>query len=447
VAAGDLRAIREVADAVDHVGGPLEDGAPDAGMQLHLCAFLVRMLARLEQHGVRRGHLAHVVQDAGQADHVEQLRRQLIRVHGALLHAPRDCLGQQLHAPHMAARVAVAKLGQVGQCHHGRFLRLAQLAKHIQVVEGGGDALAKHFQQVALDLRQRPRRRDGDGQLAVAFRMDEQHVGRMLELAALFRKRLGDGGGERMLGRHGFRLGQHGIGARGGDHLGPPGTALHQAQHAVGAHVEDGADLVQHAGSEFAQGMDLVQIGGAGEDLAQADAAALEHHQALVGTQRRDDGGKQLLRRQFRLGLVIVDVVFDDDALLGRLARLARAQHDAHDGVVQVGADALGEDQAGIIRFHHHVEQHQRDIGRVAQDVIRFAAAVGGEQLQFAALETDIAQRQPRDRMHIDIIIDDQDTPQALVGRGQPGRTGHRLIFVEQPVIICIGCEVGHEYS
>ncbi len=193
--------------------------------------------------------------------------------------------------------------------------------------------------------------------------------------------------------------------------------------------------------------MDLVQIGGAGEDLAQADAAALEHHQALVGTQSRDDGGKQLLRRQFRLGLVIVDVVFDDDALLGRLARLARAQHDAHDGVVQVGANALGEDQARIIRFHHHIEQHQRDIGRIAQDLKRFAAAVGGKQFQFAALEADIAQRQPRYRMHIDVIIDDQDTPQALVGRGQPGRTGHRLILVEQPVIICIGFEVGHEYS
>jgi len=85
----------------------------------------------------------------------------------------------------MATRVAVAELGQVGQRHHGRFLRLAQLAEHVQVVEGGGDALAKHFQQVPLDLRQRPGRRDGDGQLAVAFRMDEQHIGRMLELAAL----------------------------------------------------------------------------------------------------------------------------------------------------------------------------------------------------------------------------------------------------------------------
>ena len=128
------------------------------------------MLARFEQHGVRRGHLADVVQDAGQADHVEQLRREFVGIHAALLHALGDGVGQELHPPHVAARVAVAELGQVGQRHHGRFLRLAQLAEHVQVVEGGGDALAKHFQQIALDLRQRPRRRDGDGQLAVAFR-------------------------------------------------------------------------------------------------------------------------------------------------------------------------------------------------------------------------------------------------------------------------------------
>jgi hypothetical protein len=76
---------------------------------------------------------------------------------------------------------------------HGGFLRLAQLAEHIQVVEGCRDALAEHFQQVALDLGQRPGRRHRNQHVAVFLRVDVEHIGRVVELALLFLKGLADG--------------------------------------------------------------------------------------------------------------------------------------------------------------------------------------------------------------------------------------------------------------
>jgi hypothetical protein len=246
--------------------------------------------------------------------------------------------------------------------------------------------------------------------------------------------------------RHAFRLGQRRVAARRGHHGGFAGVGLHQAQYAVGADVEDGGHLVQHAGSEFAQRMDLVQVGGAGQDLAQADARTLQHVQALIRAQGRDHGGEQLLRGELGLGLVIVDVVFDDHALLGRLARLAGAQHYAHDGVVQFLADAARQQQAGIVGFHHHVEQDQGDVGRIAQDFECFPAAIGGIQFQLAALEADIAQGQAGNRMHVLVVVDNQHAPQALFRGGGRRRLLVFFVLFQQPVVID-GMGIRHEVS
>ena len=48
VGAGDLGAVGQVADAVDHAGGALEDRAADLGVGLHHAALLGRMGTRLQ---------------------------------------------------------------------------------------------------------------------------------------------------------------------------------------------------------------------------------------------------------------------------------------------------------------------------------------------------------------------------------------------------------------
>ena len=57
-----------------------------------------------------------------------------------------------------------------------------------------------------------------------------------------------------------------------------------------------------------------------------------KHGQGLVGAQGRDDSGEKVLGGQLSLCLVVVDVVIGDHPLLGRLARLAGAQHHRTSG-------------------------------------------------------------------------------------------------------------------
>ena len=69
VAASDLGAVGEVALAADQGGGLFEDELAVAGVFLHDLALFRGVLAGLEQDVIRRGDLAHIVQDGCSADH------------------------------------------------------------------------------------------------------------------------------------------------------------------------------------------------------------------------------------------------------------------------------------------------------------------------------------------------------------------------------------------
>jgi hypothetical protein len=76
-------------------------------------------------------------------------------------------------------------------------------------------------------------------------------------------------------------------------------------------------------------------------------------------------------------------------------------------------ADLARHQQAGIAGFHDDVQQHQRDIGRIAQHVERFLAAVGMQEAEPAAQEAGIAEGEFGDDMHVHIIVHNQHTPAA----------------------------------
>jgi hypothetical protein len=159
-------------------------------------------------------------------------------------------------------------------------------------------------------------------------------------------------------------LGQDLVLALAGDDAG----AGQAQQHAL-LEAQQGHDLLQQAAGEVLQVALLEDVGRGGDHALQAFAVGQLHaarfldlHDVAVGAQRGEGGGEQLGAVELGLFLVIVDVVIDDHALFRRLARLAGAQHDAGELVVQVLAHPARHFQAAVFALHHHVQEHQRDV-------------------------------------------------------------------------------------
>jgi hypothetical protein len=96
--------------------------------------------------------------------------------------------------------------------------------------------------------------------------------------------------------------------------------------------------------------------------------------------------------------------------LFRRLARLARAQHDAGELVVQVFAHPARHFQPCVFALHHHIEEHQRDIARApALPWLRRRCRHG--QTQRTAIQTEAAQGQLGDVVDVGFIVDQQNFP------------------------------------
>ncbi len=149
------------------------------------------------------------------------------------------------------------------------------------------------------------------------------------------------------------------------------------------------------------------------------------HHalELLIAAQRRGQRGEQLVGGELGLRLVVVDVVLDDDAALGRLSGLAGAQDDADGFVLELVADVLDEVQPCDVGFHDDVEQHGRDVGIVAHQGAAFGGGIGREDFQRRAVEIVVAQRKAGALMHRSIVVDDGDLPFAYgrILRNGPG--------------------------
>jgi hypothetical protein len=235
--------------------------------------------------------------------------------------------------------------------------------------------------------------------------------------------------------------GQHLVLALAGDHAG----AGHAQQHAL-FELEQGDHLLQQAAGEILQVALLEQVGRGGDHALQAfavtllGAARILHlHDVAVGTQRGKGGGEQLGAVEFRLFLVIVDVVIDDHAFFRRLAGLAGAQHDAGELVVLVLAQPARHFQAAVFALHHHVQEHQRNVLLACQHLLGFFAAVGMQKGQGAAVETEARQGQLGDVMDIRFVVDEQDFPGCEFGRSgrQEGHRRPSIVNVSERLEAC----------
>ena len=153
------------------------------------------------------------------------------------------------------------------------------------------------------------------------------------------------------------------------------------------------------------------EIGAGGQDHFQPAPIGFE----LVNLPVRADGdgqaGEQADTREFGLGLVVVDVVGADGIDLGSVAGLAGPQDDAQRAVAEFFAHMPDQLQARVGRFHHHVQQHDRQIGVLGQARARFLRRIGVDELDLPSLDTDFLQGEFRGPMDIGLVVHDQDSP------------------------------------
>jgi hypothetical protein len=191
------------------------------------------------------------------------------------------------------------------------------------------------------------------------------------------------------------------------------GAVVAQHQDAGAVDIEQRGKLRQHALGEALHRFEVVQRRGGVDDYL--EPAPRLHHalELLVAAQRRGQRGEQLVGGQLGLGLVVVDVVLDDDAALRRLARLSRAQDDADRLVLDLVADVFDELQSRDVGLHDDVEQYGGDIGVVAHKLAALGRGIGREDFQRRAVQAVVAQRKARAFMHRGVVVDDGDLPLA----------------------------------
>ena len=130
---------------------------------------------------------------------------------------------------------------------------------------------------------------------------------------------------------------------------------------------------------------------------------------------KRSEGGvdrrEQPLAGEFRLLLVVVDVVVADDAVFRRLARLPGAQDDADLIVAEIFADDADEIEAGAFRLHDDVEQDNGAFRMRSKKLRRFRRGIGAVESQRLAVELEPPQRKTRHLVHVRLVIDDDDFP------------------------------------
>lgn len=171
-------------------------------------------------------------------------------------------------------------------------------------------------------------------------------------------------------------------------------------------------------------------------DAIHAALAILYGADLLIGTDRRGQRGHQAGARQFRLGFVVVDVVFAYDFQFGRIARLPGAQDDAGVGTPEFLADGAHQPEAGVAAFHDHVEQHHGDVLRAFHHAKRFGGRMGVQALQRPARHDQVLQGEQRGRMDILLVIHDQHAP----GRQRAGRRRWRIRAIIDDVDQLVAC-------
>ena len=157
---------------------------------------------------------------------------------------------------------------------------------------------------------------------------------------------------------------------------------------------------------------------GGGEHAFEALAVATLHlgrplnrHDVAITAQGGDHHGEEALAVEFRLLTVVVDVVVDDDLLLGSLPGLAGAQDDAHETVAQSFTAPAHEFEAAALILHDHVEQDEGDVGVVLHHLARFGGGEDVAQFQRPAVELEALEQHGGHVVDIRLVVHHQNTP------------------------------------
>ena len=316
---------------------------------------------------------------------------------------------------HVVASLARALFYRLAEHHDQLALGLVHLLVQLRALNGTGDVAAEHVHQ--LGLRQVQQLRAAQIQpegLATAARkrrvkllpLDDPlsacclllQVPYLREVACRI-ERLPEGESEI---------------AGGCEHIGcivARQVFEHQRMGDLLRRAEQSGRQTNHTLGKLRRHLALEHPRGRTHQLLQALAAVFEQLDIPVKTQAGVQQRKEFLRGQLGLVTVVIDVVAGDYLALGRLPRLAGAQHDPHHAVAQLVADVLHRIETGSVCFHHHVHQHHRDVGLAGHDLDGLAASVGIDEYQDAAVVHETAQRQAGDTMHLVFVVDDQQLP------------------------------------
>ncbi len=189
------------------------------------------------------------------------------------------------------------------------------------------------------------------------------------------------------------------------------------AYQPVDRHFQQRGQLLQQLPRET---LLITQAGQAVAHLHDVLQTALGPRQRMdfaPGAQRTGDDALQTLAVQIGLQPVIADVQLLQDLAHRRHARLAGDQDDAHFGIAQLLAHRPHQLQAGVVAFHHHVEQDGRNIGAGGQHRARFAGRGSGQQVQRAVVETKIGQRHAQRLLERWVVVHAQYGKHGTVGR------------------------------
>ena len=308
------------------------------------------------------------------------------------------------------------ELGAVGQAQQSIDIRFGVQALHQrQVAQASIQVDTEHVQQAAVDLAQHLVAADEGGHVQATLDTQVQHRLVRPVLRPAFLQALPQQLRHTLViqGVQGL-VDQGGVVSRRRQHPVLTTVALTLGAHqTLGAHTQNGRHLCDDTRSKIAQALRLQECATGLDDQLQATPTGLDGAKLVIRPQRSGHGGDEFVVRQLGLGFVVIDVVTQQGFQLGGITGLPRSQHDARGPVTRHVADEIHQLQTRIGGFHDHIQQHQGNVGLGHQQVASLRSGMGMHQLNAALEQHSTLQRKARGLMHIGIVVDDHDGPDA----------------------------------
>lgn len=313
-----------------------------------------------------------------------------------------------------------------------------------EVVERDRGVVAEELQEVALPARQRGRGLDEDSGARVGAMAEAKHA-----VAAAMDPLLALHGEADVLPRlrrellaRRLPLDLREAPSPGEDRRLGFGDAEERAvgldEHRAPTGPQEGRDLEEQAAEEALKGGPLEEGRGGVDHPLEALLLRVDDAEITVGSDPAENRRHQPASGQLRLRPVVVDVVVEHHPMLGRGPGLARAENDPDQAIAEPLADPAGELEARVLALHHHVEEDEGDVGGGAEDLSARGSGARPEELDRPSVDLEIGEREASDRVHLRLVVDDQDPPASPVGAHI---SDHLLVGEEEEIIVVM---VGH---